>query len=63
MIKLPVKNTKIVNPLYNRDRPLITIRSSLPKEILAFIKSLKRLNKASAWINEAIIEKWDGENR
>lgn len=47
---------------YNTKKPLLTIRSSLSQDILTFIKSLKRLNRASAWINEAIIEKYMREN-
>jgi len=47
---------------YNEKRPLITIRSDLPKEIMQFIKSLKRLNKGSKWINEAIKEKYWRKN-
>ena len=47
---------------YNVEKPLLTIRSDLPKEILDFIKSLKKLNKGSKWINEAIKEKYDREN-
>ncbi len=58
----PVKNTKLVNKIYNQERPLLTIRSNLPDEIMKFIKKLKSLNKGSEWINEAIVEKWEREN-
>jgi hypothetical protein len=48
---------------YNVEKPLLTIRSDLPKEIIDFIKKLKKLNKGSQWINEAIKEKYERENR
>jgi len=47
---------------YYEKRPLISIRSNLPKKILKFIKELKKLNKGSKWINQAIIEKYEREN-
>jgi len=46
---------------YIETKPLITIRSKLPKGILNFIKKLKRKNRGSRWINEAIIEKFNRE--
>lgn len=44
---------------YNAERPLITIRSDLPPKIISFIRRLKKLNKGSQWINQAIIEKYN----
>lgn len=55
-------SSKVKNK-YNVERPLLTIRSDLPREILSFVKKLKKLNKGSKWINEAIIEKYDREER
>ena len=48
---------------YYERRPLISIRSDLPKEILAFIKKLKRVNQGSKWINTAIREKYEREKK
>lgn len=48
---------------YNEERPLLTIRSDLPPRILKFIRELKRLNKGSQWINEAIQEKFHRDAR
>lgn len=55
--------TKLIKYNYNRKRPLLTIRTDLPKEILKFIKELKRLNKGSKWVNEAIKEKYERKKK
>jgi len=55
-------SSKIKNK-YNEERPLLTIRSDLPREILQHIKKLKKLNKGSKWINQAIIEKYERESK
>lgn len=57
------KKKEFVSEEYYKRRPNITIRADLPKEILKFIKSLKRVNQGSKWINEAIKEKYDREKR
>ncbi|MGD9276807.1 MAG: hypothetical protein PVJ67_06570 [Candidatus Pacearchaeota archaeon] len=54
-------NTEIINKKYNKERPLLTIRTDLPKEILKFIKELKAINEGSKWVNEAIKEKYSKE--
>ena len=55
-------SSKVKNQ-YNVERPLLSIRSDLPPRILKFIKELKRLNKGSQWINEAIKEKYSRDAR
>jgi hypothetical protein len=52
----------IISKKYNRKKPLLTIRSDLPKEIKLFVQKLKRKNMASSWVNKAIIEKYSREN-
>ena len=48
---------------YNEERPLITIRSDLNKEIMRFIKNLKKKNKCSKWINDAILKKYKEDKK
>ena len=54
---------KIIAKEYYKKHPNITIRADLSKEILRFIKKLKRINKGSKWINEAIKEKYMREKK
>ena len=54
-------NKNLIAQAYYKKHPNITIRASLSKEILKFIKKLKRINKGSEWINEAIKEKYRRE--
>lgn len=54
-------NTELINKNYNKERPLLTIRTDLSKEILKFIKELKLINEGSKWVNEAIKEKYSRE--
>ena len=56
-----MKNKKLIAEEYYKKHPNITIRADLPKKILTFIKKLKRMNKGSQWINEAIKEKYRRE--
>ncbi len=53
----------LITKEYYKKRPNITIRTDLSKEILRFIKKLKRLNQGSKWINEAIKEKYRREEK
>lgn len=55
------QNSELINKNYNKQRPLLTIRTDLPKEILKFIKELKLINEGSKWVNEAIKEKYSRE--
>jgi hypothetical protein len=43
---------------YIETKPLLTIRTTFPKNVWIFIKKLKSKNKCSAWVNEAIMEKY-----
>ena len=53
--------TNLITKKYYEEHPNITIRADLPKEILTFIKNLKKINKGSKWINEAIKQKYNQE--
>jgi len=60
-MKQELEHKRLIAKEYYKKRPNITIRADLPKEILKFIKKLKRLNQGSKWINEAIEEKYQRE--
>ena len=49
---------KMIDKEYNKRKPLIAFRSNLNKTILRFLYKLKRKNKCSMWISEAIKEKY-----
>jgi len=53
---------RMIDKDYNKRKPLITFRSNLNKSILKFLYKLKRKNKCSMWISEAIKEKYAREN-
>lgn len=57
------KKIKFLSEEYYERRPNITIRADLPKKILDFIRKLKKISQGSKWINEAIIEKYEREER
>jgi hypothetical protein len=48
---------------YIETKPLITIRAKLPKKIMKFIRDLKSRNDCSRWVSEAILEKYEKENK
>ncbi len=58
-----VKKKGIISKEYYERRPNLTIRADLSKEILDFIKKLKRVNQGSKWINQAIKEKYEREEK
>jgi len=57
-----MKPKTLIAKEYYKRRPNLTIRADLPKEILKFIKKLKRINQGSVWINQSIKEKYEREN-
>jgi hypothetical protein len=57
------KSRKLIDEEHNKRQPLITFRSNFNKKLRSFIFKLKRKNKCSKWINEAIAEKYARENR
>jgi hypothetical protein len=48
---------------YIETKPLLTIRTTFPKNVWKFIKVLKSKNKCSNWVSEAITEKYLREKR